>query len=181
MSQGDGEQLVRTLFTQHQLSSFDFSATVFNFMLPQGTILHDDPAPGASHRSTEAEGRRRGVPHAEEAHALNGLGGYHGSVPINGTTVYYAVGVYAETSGGATNGIPVFAAPWKNVVATFYHELNEARTDPDVEQVIGGGRTSRLGWTSRQGEECGDCPVFEAHPLTLVFQGVAQRFLQKRS
>lgn len=22
--------------------------------------------------------------------------------------------------------------PWKNVVATFYHELNEARTDPDA-------------------------------------------------
>ena len=25
-------------------------------------------------------------------------------------------------------------------VATFYHELNEARTDPDVEQVINGGK-----------------------------------------
>jgi hypothetical protein len=58
-------------------------------------------------------------------------------------------------------------------VAIFYHELNEARTDPDVEQVIDGGRTSLLGWTSRQGEECGDFPVFEANPLTLVFQEVS--------
>lgn len=64
----------------------------------------------------------------------------------------------------ARQGIPVFDAPGKNVVATFYHELNEARTDPDVEQVIQGGKSSLLGWTSRQGEECGDFPGFEANP-----------------
>jgi hypothetical protein len=86
--------------------------------------------------------------------------------------VYYAVGVYSETKAGQTNGIPAFDAPWKSVVATFYHELNEARTDPDVEQVILGGPASLLGWTSRQGEECGDFPVFEANPLSLVFQEV---------
>ena len=80
--------------------------------------------------------------------------------------------MYSEDVNGKTNGIPVFDAPWKNIVATFYHELNEARTDPDVEQVINGGKTSLLGWTSRQGEECGDFPVFEANPLTEVFQEV---------
>jgi hypothetical protein len=121
---------------------------------------------------SEAESRRRRVPHEDEADSLHGLGGYHGSLQIGGKTVYYAVGVYSETSGGQTNGISVFDAPWKNVVATFYHELNEARTDPDVEQVIQGGSPSLLGWTSRQGEECGDFPVFEANPLTLVFQEV---------
>jgi hypothetical protein len=90
--------------------------------------------------------------------------------------------VYSETSNGQTNGIPVFDSPWKNVVATFYHELNEARTDPDVEQVINGGRTSLLGWGSRQGEECGDFPVFEANPLTLVFApaGEADRLVAAR-
>ena len=171
VSQGDVEQLVRTLVTQNRLSGFDVSTTVFNFMLPRGTILNDNPAPGASEGRPEAA-VRRGVPHEEEADSLNGLGGYHGSVQITGTTVYYAVGVFSETSGGQTNGIPVFDVPWKNVVATFYHELNEARTDPDVEQVINGGKSSLLGWTSRQGEECGDFPVFEANPLTLVFQEV---------
>jgi hypothetical protein len=55
------------------------------------------------------------------------------------------------------------------VVATFYHELNEARTDPDVDDVINGGSVHLLGWTSRQGEECGDFPVFEANPLSEVF------------
>ncbi len=78
---------------------------------------------------------------------------------------------------GTTNGIPVFDTPWKNVVATFYHELNEARTDADVEDAIKAGNdptaTKFLGWTSRQGEECGDFPVFEANPLTLVFQEVS--------
>jgi hypothetical protein len=92
-------------------------------------------------------------------------------------TIYYAIGVYSETrQDGTTNGIPVFDAPWKNVVATFYHELNEARTDADVEDAIKAGNdptaTKFLGWTSRQGEECGDFPVSEANPLTQVFQEV---------
>jgi hypothetical protein len=59
-------------------------------------------------------------------------------------------------------------------VGTFYHELNEARTDPDVEDAINAGNsptaTSFLGWTSQQGEECGDFPVSEANPLTQVFK-----------
>jgi hypothetical protein len=60
----------------------------------------------------------------------------------------------------------VFDQPWKNVVATFYHELNEARTDPDVEDAIRAGNDPAaikfLGWVSRKGEECGNFPVFEA-------------------
>jgi hypothetical protein len=87
--------------------------------------------------------------------------------------VYYAVGVYSEVlAGGITNGIPAFDAPWKNVVATFYHELNEARTDPDVEEANRTGSINLVGWTSRSGEECGDFPVFEANPLSKVFQEV---------
>ena len=162
MSQGDVERLVSDLFGRGKFDGFDLGSTVFNVMLPRGVVLNDNPQPGGA----------QGAPHEEEADSLHGLGGYHGSVQIGGRTVYYAVGVYSEASGGQTNGIPVFNAPWKNVVATFYHELNEARTDPDVEQVIQGGRPSLLGWTSRQGEECGDFPVFEANPLTLVFQEV---------
>ena len=78
--------------------------------------------------------------------------------------LYYAVGVYSETlPDGTVNGIPVFDQSWKNVVATFYHELNEARTDPDVEDAIRAGNDPKavdfLGWTSKQGEECGDFPV----------------------
>ena len=77
---------------------------------------------------------------------------------------------------GTSNGIPVFDQPWKNIVATFYHELNEARTDPDVEDAIKAGNdpdgANFLGWVSQQGEECGDFPVFEANPLTLVFKEV---------
>jgi Resolvase, N terminal domain len=75
-------------------------------------------------------------------------------------TVYYSVGVYSQTEAdGTVNGIPVFDQPWKNVVATFYHELNEARTDADVEGAIRAGNSpnanSFLGWISDQGEECG--------------------------
>ena len=164
LSQGDVEALIRDLATQGRFAGSDLTSTVFNFLLPRGTILSDDPAP-------QGTAQRRGVP-ADAVDSLHGLGGYHGSVPIPGATVYYAVGVYSETANGQTNGIPAFDAPWKNVVATFYHELNETRTDPDVEFVIQGGATTLLGWTSRQGEECGDFPVFEASPLSQVFQEV---------
>ena len=170
-SQGDVEKLVGDLYTQGKLAGFDYGSTVFNFMLPPGTVLNDNSAVGGAH-SHEAK-RRRGVPHEEEADSLNGLGGYHGSIESGSQTIYYAIGVYSDNSGGQTNGIPVFDAPWKNVVATFYHELNEARTDPDVEAVINGAPSSHLGWTSSQGEECGDFPVFEANPLTQVFQEIA--------
>ena len=172
-SQGDVEQLVSSLFGQGKLAGFDYGSTVFNFMLPPGTVLNDNPAAGGARGAPEGEVRRRRfVPEEEEADSHHGLGGYHGSVQAGGQTLYYAVGVYSDDSGGQTNGIPVFDMPWKNVVATFYHELNEARTDADVEAVINGGAPSMLGWTSRQGEECGDFPVFEANPLTEVFQEV---------
>jgi len=58
------------------------------------------------------------------------------------------------------------------VVGTFYHEMQEARTDPDVEDAIRTQNTNFIGWNSDQGEEIGDFPVFEADPLQLVFKEV---------
>ena len=187
VSQGDVEALTAQLFQAGTLAGFDFTATVFNFMLPSGTILNTDPSPTSGAISAQVEGPvvarevAPGVPHEEED-STQGLGGYHGSIHvgtgIQAATVYYAVGVYSETlPDGTVNGIPVFDQSWKNVVATFYHELNEARTDADVEDAIRAGNDPTavkfLGWTSSQGEECGDFPVFEANPLTQVFQEVS--------
>ena len=184
VSQGDVENLVKRLFADGSLNGFNLTTTVFNFMLPSGTILNTDTAPtgGAIPAQVErAAAVKKGVPVEEDDDSTQGLGGYHGSVHVgSGPTdqkIYYAVGVYSETlPNGTVNGIPVFDQPWKNVVATFYHELNEARTDPDVEDAIRAGNdpsaTKLLGWTSKQGEECGDFPVFEANPLTEVFQEV---------
>jgi hypothetical protein len=104
-SQGDVEQLVSQLNTQGKFSGFDLSSTVFNFMLPRGTVLNDNPAPGGTQGGQSSDTRRRGVPE-EEADSLNGLGGYHGSVQVGGTTIYYAIGVYSETANGKTNGNP---------------------------------------------------------------------------
>jgi hypothetical protein len=183
-SQGDVENLVTDLHAQGQFNGFDLGSTVFNFMLPSGTVLNTNTAPsqsgpGATLRTAQAQ-----PPHVvqDTEDSTNGLGGYHGSVhlPAPGggqETVYYSVGVFSEVlPDGTSNGIPVFDEPWKNVVATFYHELNEARTDADVEDAIMAGNdpggAQFLGWVSQQGEECGDFPVFEAHPLTLAFQEV---------
>jgi hypothetical protein len=176
VSQGDVEDLVMRLYSAGKLESPDFASTVFNFMLPSKSVLNDDPgttrgaiaAQFASERKHDSE-----IPTPDEGDSTGGLGGYHGSVSVHGETIYYAVGVYSEIlANGKANGIPVFDQPWKNVVATFYHELNEARTDPDVEDANRTGQLNLIGWTSRQGEECGDFPVFEAKPLTKVFQEV---------
>jgi len=181
VSQGDIEGLVQQLFRSGALSSFDLANTVFNFMLPSRTILNTDTAPTGGAISPRVEtgkamAKQNPIPHEEED-STEGLGGYHGSVHIGGQTLYYAVGVFSETlADGTENGIPVFDRPAKNVIATFYHELNEARTDPDVEDAILAGNDPNavqfLGWTSAQGEECGDFPVFEANPLTKVFKEV---------
>ena len=183
VSQGDVENLLSQLFKAGTLDPFDFPSTVFNFMLPSGTILNTDTAPtsGAIASQLEKPTAVKGIPVEDEDDSTQGLGGYHGSVHsgsgASARTLYYAVGVYSEKlPDGTVNGIPVFDQSWKNVVATFYHELNEARTDSDVEDAINAGSdpsaTKFLGWTSKQGEECGDFPVAEANPLSQVFKEV---------
>jgi hypothetical protein len=182
VSQTSIEELVSSLASSGEFSGVDLTSTVFNFMLSPGTVLNDDTTSSgaSSHEEDDKENGKKHsvVPDDDQADSLHGLGGYHGSIHVGGQTIYYAVGVYAEVqSDGTENGIVVFDQPWKNVVATFYHELNEARTDADVEDAIRAGNdpnaTKFLGWTSRQGEECGDFPVFESgNNLALVFQEV---------
>ena len=98
----------------------------------------------------------------EAVDSKHGLGGYHGSVKAGGAERYYTVAVYSE--GG--NGIVAFDEPWKNVCATLYHELQETRTDPDVEDAIrlgsAPGADRLLGWYSPRGGEIGDIPMAEA-------------------
>ena len=123
------------------------------------------------------DGDRKGGPLGgdpdDAASSLGGLGGYHGSVHAGGTVIYFAVGVFSELlTNGDQNGIVAFDEPWKNVVGTFYHEMQEARTDPDVEDAIRTQNRNFIGWNSDQGEEIGDFPVFEADPLQQVFKEV---------
>ena len=60
----------------------------------------------------------------------------------------------------------MFPESWKNTCAVFYHELCEARTDPDVEDAIRAGSSPHandfLGWYSPRGGEIGDIPLEEA-------------------
>jgi hypothetical protein len=60
VSQGDVENLARILFQAGTLSGFDFTSTVFNFMLPSGTILNTDPAPTTSTITARVESARPG-------------------------------------------------------------------------------------------------------------------------
>lgn len=141
------ETLISGVGNKGAFQGFDLGSTVFDFMLPEGTVLTQD----------------------ESSTSLQGLGGYHGSVnftDLDGThkTAYYAIGVYSQDYPylGLTNGISVFDQPWKNVVATAYHELNEARTDADAPEVNRTGNRQLLGWYSEKGGEVGDYPITEA-------------------
>ena len=165
------ERQVSGLYSGGAFKGMDLPNTVINFMLPRGTVL-GDPNAGAA----EAPVSNKAIPHEEAEDSTGGLGGYHGSVHVNGVTVYYAVGVYSErTANGGSNGIPVFDQNWKNVVGTFYHELQEARTDPDVGDAVAGlgpDPSRWLGWTSDTGNEIGDYPIAEAKQLSSVFAEV---------
>jgi len=174
------EGFVAGLDQSNGLSGFNLGSSVFCFMLPKGTVLVDGNSTDvakhhAKHDEHDDDGDHdeRGGSVAsherdEASDSKHGLGGYHGSIHAkrgSGTdTVYYAVGVYSE----GTNGIVAFDKPWKNVCATFYHELQEARTDPDVEDAIRAGNDPHaddfLGWYSPRGGEIGDIPLDEAGP-----------------
>jgi hypothetical protein len=162
------EGFVAGLEQHNALSGFQLASTVFCFMLPRGVVLVDGASSGgaATHDEDDDESPNVALRDDEAVDSRHGLGGYHGSIhPKRGgktETVYYAVGVYSE----GANGIPAFDAPWKSVCATFYHELNEARTDPDVEDAIRAGDTAKgndfIGWYSPRGGEIGDIPMEEA-------------------
>ena len=149
------EGLVAHLDQTGALAGLDLALSVVCLLLPRGVVL--------------VEG---------DVTSELGLGGYHGSVHVRRSgrrreTVYYAVAVYSE----GANGIVAFGEPWKNVCATLYHELQEVRTDPDVEDAIRAGRTPAaarlLGWYSPRAGEIGDIPIAETHgDIALVVKEV---------
>jgi hypothetical protein len=134
----------------------DFDNTLICLFLPPGVTLTSDAAGGVGHLQLKGDD--------DEASSKEGLGGYHGSCHIGGNRIYFAVGVFSQFIGQQPNGIPFFPDSWKNVVATFYHELNEARTDPDVEEAERQNSNKLLGWYAnvQDGGEIGDIPVNEA-------------------
>jgi len=82
------QQLVSRLVQQGKVSDSDLGTTIFNLLLPPGTILALD-----------------------QDNSLGGLGGYHGSVHFqhNGRsqTAYYSADVFSQTlPDGQMNGIP---------------------------------------------------------------------------
>ena len=135
------------------VTDLEVGPSVACILLPRGAVLVD----GESHGGSAVRD-----PDDDASDSKHGLGGYHGSVHVGGSVRYYAVAVYSE----GDNGIIAFDEPWKNVCATLYHELQEARTDPDVEDAIRLGSSSGadrlLGWYSPRGGEIGDIPMAEA-------------------
>jgi len=154
--QTDAKKLLARLVQQGQLSDSDLDSTIFNFLLPQGSVLKLD-----------------------QDTSLGGLGGFHDSVHFqhNGRsqTAYYSANVFSQRlPNGRVNGIPAFDASWKDVVGTLYHEMNEFRTDADVGDAIEQNSNDFLGWMGARGE-IGDEPISAAGQtgnLSLVFQEI---------
>src|SRR5262249_24008988 len=92
-SQDDVEALLASLNGAGGLAGFDFGSTVFNFMLPRGTVLTIDD--GDNEEAPERKKpRRSGLPTEadEAASSKEGLGGFHGSIHAGQKIIYYAVG-----------------------------------------------------------------------------------------
>ena len=186
VSRGDVQHHLKYLADQGYLNSgYDLDSTIFNFVLPPGTILNDKDQPENAAKSTsahpsmvEAENEIQPSTQAENADdSTGGLGGYHGSIHYKNRTLYYSVEVYSERrANGFTNGIYVFAEPWKNLCATLYHQICEFRTDPDVEDAIRSpdnpASVRFLGWTSDAGEEISDFPLHSGATLENVITEV---------
>ena len=154
LDEPDVRAMVTSLYDNAQIGKKDLDTTLFNLVLPSGTTLH------LGNSSSTA-----------------GLGGYHGSLHLSRggkkVTLYYSANVYSELqANGSENGIVAFNRPWKNVVGTLYHEINEFRTDPDVNDAIEQNSNEFLGWNSRRGHEVGDQPIFVASSLSQVFKEV---------
>jgi hypothetical protein len=172
------DTLARQLYDAGALGDAAPANSVICIMLPRGVVLSDAISPGYQPAEAEAEAyvrRSRGVIRVDEDDALDsrgGLAGYHGSIHLeDGRAVYYAIGVYSATDpDGSMNGLDVFDEPWKNVAATFYHELNEARTDPAVDDANATGNLALLGWYSDAGQgEIGDLPINDSQDWKQAF------------
>jgi len=135
------------------VAGIDVGASIICIVLPSGVVLVDgDSHGGDALRDLDDDA----------SDSQHGLGGYHGSVHVGSGVRYYAVAVCSD----GDNGIVAFDEPWKNVCATLYHELQETRTNPDVEDAIrlgsSPGAEGVLGWYSPRGGEIGDIPMAEA-------------------
>jgi hypothetical protein len=150
--------VIQSLIDNNTLSGTNFDNADICLFLPPGVILTTDASGGVG------SGHPKGDDDADSSQ--QGLAGYHGSCHIGSTRVYFAVGVFSQLIHGRPNGIPEWPDPWKNVVATFYHELNEVRTHPDVEDADRNNNDHLLGWYSavEGGGEIGDIPMNEAGP-----------------
>ena len=157
LDEPDVERLVTALYDASAIAKTGLDTCIFNLLLPPTSIL------------------KLGAVTSQR-----GLGGYHGSLHLTRSdktvTLYYSANVYSQhLADGTENGIDVFDAPWKNVVATLYHEINEFRTDADVNDAIAQNSNDPLGWSSRSGKEVGDQPIFKAGSvgdLHLVFKQI---------
>lgn len=157
--------VLQSLLTAGKLKGVDDN-TVVCLCLPPGVILDTKAAGGVGTLKGDL---------GDADSSLEGLGGYHGSAHVSGRVIYFAVGVYSQETATLRNGIPFWPEPWKNIVATFYHELVEARTDPDVEEFNRTKTQGLIGWYAdvEGGGEIGDIPMNQAGPsLALVMTEV---------
>ncbi|WP_250532328.1 hypothetical protein [Caballeronia sp. ATUFL_F1_KS39] len=151
------DEVIALLEAKH-IADRDLDSCLFNLLLPAGTVLA-----------------------FEDMSSLEGLGGYHSSLHVSRDgherTLYFSANAFSERlPDGQENGIVAFDQSWKSVVATLYHEINEFRTDADVNDAIEKNDNDFLGWSSRRGREVGDQPIFQAgSKLNQVFKEISDR------
>ncbi len=173
----DIRRVVAGLLSAGRLGGLDFATTAINVVLPMGMTL----AVAGLDEAARPPGVKPmpGVPN-DAPNASTAIAGYHGTVPLQQSgashDILYSVVVWSD---GAT-GIPVPGWPaWQAITATLYHELQEIRTNPDVDQAVRTGDSRFIAWNTDplDGPDGSDCREIADLPLILNHDSQHQAFM----
>jgi hypothetical protein len=139
------EGFVAGLDQSRALSGFDLATTVFNFMLPRGTVVVDRRSTGHAERR-EPRGRRRARRRSGrlEARARR----LSGARPREARREDRHSAVCRRRLCRGHQRHRRARQAVEEHLRALYHELCEARTDPDVGETIRTGNDRLLGWYS---------------------------------
>jgi hypothetical protein len=167
-----------TALVPTRLAGLDFARTVINIVLQEYTPVR---VVGLDERERPAGAPvGAGVPHDAPYSGL-GLAGFHGSVPaaVAGTAVDVLYSVVVWSDGPIGIAVPGWQ-PWERITAILYHELQETRTNPDVDAAVRTGRSDLIGWNTDPlpGPDGIDCREIADLPLILTADAQAESFVR---
>ena len=164
-NENDIRRIIRKIAGSNKVP--ELATTAINIVLPQGMSLE---ILGLDEQERQAGTTvEHGVPR-DTPNYSSGIAGYHGSVVVDavGTEVLYSVVAWSDGSIGIP--IPGWEG-WENVAAILYHELQEIRTNPDVDRAVRSGESRHIGWNTDPMDGPDEIDCREIADLPLIVSG----------